>query len=381
MNRRNLCLGGMAIAVGMPRFAAGMTARNHRSVGKVVTVRGDVDPVELGGVLIHEHLLIAHTPPQYVLASPQAAIEEVKRYTSRDLKLGKSKGHTVVDVTTTGIRFPSHAQNLFDISIESGAHVVMGTGYYLAANNPMFANATVSELLAGMQLELLNGVKVASGPNHTVLVPEPVRAGIIGELGVSTLSPGFERNVLVAAARAHRISRVPISLHFNVAPWDVAAGEGAWNFRMTVLKFLVDNGVAPNRIVLGHCSPVGPDSVGDPNGAANLTGMFKALDAGCYLGIDGWGSLKNRKDFDSHKLDENYRNYAATIKRLVVAKGAKRIMLSQDVCGPEYLNSQGGLGYAHIVDDVVPFLLRADVSESDIALMTAFAAQQFLTVN
>ena len=103
----------------------------QKSTGKVITVLGEVLPIDLGGVLIHEHLL-TKINNEYQLNDRNDAITKIKVFGDYDLKLASNqKNHTVVDVTTFGIRLPFHHQELKEISESTGINVVMGTGYYL----------------------------------------------------------------------------------------------------------------------------------------------------------------------------------------------------------------------------------------------------------
>src|SRR5262249_3322318 len=102
--------------------------------GRVLTVRGPVEPPHLGSVLSHEHLFIAHSSG-YVLDDDSVAKEEAILLRDTPSAIG-TENKTVVDLSCTGLRVPSHAMRLRLLSDAASApavkevHVVAGTGYY-----------------------------------------------------------------------------------------------------------------------------------------------------------------------------------------------------------------------------------------------------------
>jgi phosphotriesterase-related protein len=273
-----------------------------------------------------------------------------------------------------GLRLPDHAKNLLYISLATGAHIVMGTGYYKQGWNGQLARISSRQLEETMQREIEVGVG-----------PEKIRAGIIGEVGISGggpdahLSDPFERNVLLASARTARRTGVAISLHFDVAGW-MSPVEN-WSLREEALNYIRSEGVSERRIVVGHCAPLpprDPEGVADVAYMANYEGMLRALKRGVYLAFDGWGTF--------HKKDEflapvpKYTQYAGVVRDLIDQGFVDQILLSQDVCMQEQLSANKGCGYGHIVRDVVPYLRKAGIGEGDIAKITAANAQKLLTL-
>src|SRR6478609_5457867 len=74
-----------------------------------------------------------------------------------------------------------------------------------------------------------------------------VRAGIIGEIGCDRFVSALEERSFRAAARAHRRTGLTITTH--AARWPVGTAQ---------LDLLVEEGVDPSRVVIGHCDMV-PD--------------------------------------------------------------------------------------------------------------------------
>ena len=93
-------------------------------------------------------------------------------------------GSTLVDVTTVGLA--PKPKLLAEVSRRTGVHIIAGTGYYTASSYPASVSELSVEALADeMRRDLLEGL--AGGE---------IRAGILGELGVSSQPMPIELRVL-----------------------------------------------------------------------------------------------------------------------------------------------------------------------------------------
>ena len=101
-----------------------------------------------------------------------------------------------------------------------------------------------------------------------------IRAGIIGEIGVSSQITRFEERALAASANAQRATRVAIVLHFEI-------GAGAKDYHH-VLDILEVKGVDLNRVAISHLVPR-PD---------NYELIKELTDRGCYASFDLFGQEK-----------------------------------------------------------------------------------------
>ena len=166
-----------------------------RNRGLVQTVLGLVPPSELGATTTHEHLFIdfsfmyrpAQDTPSQELADAPIALENlgwIRRnyYSNRsnlqlmDLdtiirevrKFSEVGGGAIVDATSMGIGRKPDA--LAQISRESGVHIIMGAGFYVAAVHPKDMDERTVEGLAreitGDILEGVEGSGVKSGHNR-----------------------------------------------------------------------------------------------------------------------------------------------------------------------------------------------------------------------
>jgi phosphotriesterase-related protein len=146
-------------------------------VGRVQTVRGLVDPADLGPVMMHEYLLLdirclvqpvpaglaadfaslpvsppiradlVHHPITNLddlrLDDEAVAIDEVRRYAA-------AGGGTIVDTTPIGVgRDPAALRR---ISEATGVHVTMGTGFYVEACQPPEVERLSEDALADLMV-------------------------------------------------------------------------------------------------------------------------------------------------------------------------------------------------------------------------------------
>ncbi len=326
----------------------------------VMTVMGPIPAEAMGVTLMHEHLLVDATtwwhppvePSRMALADApvscaiygelrmdpfvnkdncrlddvQTAIEEVREFR----KLG---GRTVVDPTCRGIGRNPHA--LRNIAGATGLQIVMGTGFYLEPSHPpdvrrMSVDA-IADLIAGDVLEGLAGV----------------RAGIIGEIGISAGFTPEEQRVLRGAARAQRTARVPLTIH--LPGWERHGHR--------VLDVVAEEGVDPRHVILDHMNP----SLDDREYQVSLA------DRGAYLEYDmiGMDYFYADQTAQSPCDEENAR----ALRWLAENGYLPHLLLSQDVFLKMMLTRHGGFGYAYILRHFVPRLRRHGLTDEQIQTM------------
>ena len=115
----------------------------------------------------------------------------------------KAGGRTVVDASLQGIG--RNPEALKRISKETGINIIMGTGFYVGETHPKELDAMDDAQIADIMVkELTEGI-------------DGIRAGYIGEIGISEIFDEKERKVLRAAAIASKKTGVAINVHIN--PW------------------------------------------------------------------------------------------------------------------------------------------------------------------
>ena len=186
----------------------------------VVTVTGEIPAAELGITDIHEHILcdlsqnyeapavssglsgdekvdmttlgiVTNNPlalrDNLVLSDVDLAVDEI-------LEFGRAGGKTIVEVTTS--EFGRDPLALRQIARATGINIVAGTGHYIQAyHSPAVGSLSIEALAAEMTKAIREGIGNSG-----------VRAGVIGEIGMSVEIHPDERKVLAAAARVNGLS-------------------------------------------------------------------------------------------------------------------------------------------------------------------------------
>ena len=336
---------------------------------QIMTVLGPIPPEALGTTLSHEHLLfdlralweqppadrayladaeptlenradiardLYYSRPTLFLDDPAIAIDEAARFKA-------AGGGSIVDLTTIGLA--PNPEALQSISIATDLHVVAGAGYYRAKTLPADALDLPIEVLA----EQLEGW-VTEGMYGT-----DVRAGLLGELGTASPIRPFEERQLRAAARVQRATGDAINVHPQLHEHE----------HLRILDILEDAGADLGKVALSHC-----DQLVEPDWHA------KIAERGVFLSFDTFGaeftyeSDGSREPLDTERLD--------CLRRLMDAGRTGQLLLSHDICSRLQLHRLGGVGYDHILQNVVPALRRAGAAQADIDRMLIDNPRRFL---
>lgn len=293
---------------------------------QVVTVRGPIDPADMGPTLTHDHVLIdafdmwGATTGSYawIIDDEDVATTEVRRFRA-------AGGGTICDPTNVGIgRQP---EGLRRVSERSGVHIVMGAGWYRERCYPAYVNEEMPDQLADrLVVELTEGVPGTD-----------VRAGFIGEIGTERGHiTALQERVFRAAGRAHRRTGCPILTHTT------HFGELA----VEQLDLLREEGVQSRRVIVSHLG----DRVG-------IHWWMPIARTGAYLNIDNLGFASGYAP-----LGVRADNVAAFVAEGLV----DQVMLSNDICLIDQLSQYGGPGYDNVLVNFVPLLRARGISEADI---------------
>jgi phosphotriesterase-related protein len=340
---------------------------------QVMTVLGPINPTDLGITLIHEHLIIDMTcwlvpepgePHETNVATSPVSIEILGRL-RREPMINKDNlvlsdvravaeelrefrnmgGRTVVESSTIGLGRDPIA--LRKISTLTGVNVVAGTGYYVEQSCPPGVKNMSIEDLADV---MIRDITVGIGNTN-------IRAGIIGEIGVTEPMTKQEMNVLRAAGMAHMRTGAPITIH-HCAP-SPSSREG-----MDALCILKDEGVRLGRVTMSHSDE------------KDLDLEKEYLKTGAFINFDHFGLEFYRDAAGSRFLCDTER--VDKITRLVKDGYASQIMLSHDVCMKMQLRRYGGFGYDHILRSIVPMLRMTGVDAGMIRQMLELNPSRFL---
>lgn len=301
-------------------------------MASVNTVAGPIDTSELGFTLMHEHIVVRSPGVAENFPSIWNRQEEIDRAAER-LRDTMSRGvKTFVDLTPADLgRDMAFVE---EVVRRSGMQVIVATGLYYDV--PRYFHFRSVDVMAELFVkDIREGIAGTS-----------IRAAIIkcaaDEAGVTQQV----EKVLRAAARTHRATGVPISTHTHAASEVGTAQQDIFE----------SEGVDLSRVIIGHS--------GDSTDIGYLT---RLIERGSYIGMDRFGV-----DFILPTAER-----VAIIARLCEMGHAERMVLSHDAnCYWDW--SERGLleravpnwHFNHIVDDVIPALRQAGVTDEQIDQMT-----------
>jgi len=330
--------------------------------GQTMTVKGAVNPNDLGFTLMHEHIFsdyerlanLNYDPtanssmrgkdltlanlnfaregkfPVGFMDEEDVAITELNEYRAWG-------GNTIVDVTPIGLM--RDTVTLRKISYITGVNIIMGAAYFARVFPGNIESLSLEELTENIVQDITIGIDESG-----------IRAGIIGEVGIegNPLNSN-EIKIIKAAAIASRLTGAPISLHRG----------GVNREKIEVLKIISDSGADLSRVVLGHI-------------ARDLPLLKELLNQGIYIEFDFLGNLgvplawKPGQEKVPPFIPADSGMVAKTILELLDEGYEDRILLSHDVGGKLRLKQYGGTGYSFILEKFIPHLKAGGVQDEQI---------------
>lgn len=339
--------------------------------GHVQGVLGTLDAPSLGRTLIHEHLFVSlrcYWEPQ---EDPAVAFESVSLASLADVRanpfscrdnleidepevvrkelqsFADAQGRTIVEVSSCGMQRDPRA--LAWASQATGVNIIAGCGYYLRSSHPAdFHLRSATSLSEEMIRELTEGIDDTG-----------IRAGVIGELGVSSFPmDGVERRVLTAAALAQAATDAAMIVH--------SAPDARSPFE--IVDVLEQAGADLHKVVISHLDERFRDDIE----------LYRRLGrSGARLGLDTFGRevyLKSR--LRQHPTDEARIDIVC---RLMDSGLEASVLLSQDICLKHELSVFGGHGYSHILQRILPRLQERGVSDDTVATLLIDNPARLLT--
>jgi phosphotriesterase-related protein len=329
------------------------------AAGEVQTVLGAIAPETMGVTLPHEHLLIdfsvmfaepvtasdkgrAAEPVSLAnlgwvrqnfnanldnlrLTDEQVAIDEIRLFR-------RAGGMTVIDPTP-----PSLARDplaLARIARATGLHIVMGSGYYVAASHPPDMNRkTVDDLAREMIADVTTGASDTG-----------VRAGLLGEIGTTYPWTESERKVLRAAVIAQRETGAPLMVHPGRHP----------SMPMELAEFIRREGGDVGRTIMCHIDRT----------ISDVRAVIDLARTGIWLEYDLFGLENSYYPYNPSFDMPNDGGRMAHVLALIEAGYAERLLLSHDIAYKTSLVKYGGYGYHHLLVNVVPRLRRKGVDDA-----------------
>ncbi|CAA9349673.1 MAG: Phosphotriesterase related protein [uncultured Chloroflexia bacterium] len=327
--------------------------------GRVQTVLEDIEPSALGFTHTHEHVFVDLTMPplreapiserrayyerispeshyrirrlavnqdNLVLIDEEVAVEELRAF--KDLG-----GGAIVDATSIGLGRDPEA--LVRVSRATDLHIVMGSGYYVADYQPAeVASLSEEQITERIVRDITEGVDGTG-----------IKAGVIGEIGMSWPVHDDEVKVLRAAAQAQSDTGAPLMIH-------PGRSEEAPLHHVRVVE---EAGGNPERVIMSHVDRT----------LFGLESITTLVETGCYVEFDLFGQESSYYAWAPIDMP----NDATRIDYLIelTKRGYRdKLLIAQDSCQKTHLMRYGGEGYGHILRNVLPVMQRKGMSEDDV---------------
>jgi len=340
--------------------------------GMAVTVEGRIPPDEIGVTSTHEHVIfdmargwynepessyerrIASRPvamedlgyirqhmmshrDNLIMDSFDEAVDEISRF-------HRAGGDTVVDLT------PKHTggdpERIRAVGRETGVQFIHGTSFYTRAAHPKRLDSMDE---AEIEAEFVSDVRDGIGDTD-------VRAGIVGEIGVSGTIHDAEEKVLRAGARAALRTGAPVNVHPPGGKPDMPPDnrlDGSYarsRWALEVMDILEAEGLPPERVVMSHM---------DATLFEDVEYQKQLADRGTVLEFDLWGNENYMAAYGDGYPSDEWR--IETVLELIDEGYADQLVFAHDICFKVLRRKYGGFGYGHILENVVPRLRRRGV--------------------
>jgi phosphotriesterase-related protein len=315
---------------------------------KVYTVLGPIEPSAVGICDMHEHVLWNtpgwdYSPEAFQHFDRPTVFEKIKADLADYQSLG---GRTIVDVS--GIGIGRDVQFYADLSRETGVHIVACTGFWAERKIlPYFALRDLDFMTELFVHEVTRGMGTTD-----------VRAGII-KVGTSRdeMTP-LEEQTFRAAARASKRTGVAITTHgVNLAERQV--------------EVLLDEGVDPSRVVIGHL---------EDGTAIDLERDKQLGKQGFYLGYDHIGIVPEWSPMHYAIPDEQRAN---VVIAMIEAGFLEQIVLACDTnawsVGLVHRGTPKST-YAHLLRSWVPLLKSRGITDAQIDTMLVETPKKILPI-
>jgi len=301
--------------------------------GVVQTVLGPLDSSKLGFTLTHEHICRV---PLKVFGNRANAVAQAVDKLKEALDAGVD---TIIDVTPfdveRDIRFGE------EVSRKSGMRIVACTGQHFFAPESL-NERTVEQITETFIREIEQGIDGTD-----------IRAGVIKVAARNGKITPAEEKVFRAAARASKVTGIPIETHTNSSQ---RGGESQ-------ARIFEAEGLSATRVSLGHSN--------DTDDVDYLTGLASR---GYTLGMDHafWGLAP--------EATLPWRRRVECIKQLVDAGFVDRLFLSNDwVFGDLEREKVNPDGLLYTTRKTIPYLKQLGVSQREIRAITVENPKRFFS--
>lgn len=301
-----------------------MNCKTTTSRSVIYTVRGPIDPQDMGPTLPHEHVMVDFIGADRVSPERYRADEVVETMEPWLRQVTEQGVRTFVDCSPDYLA--RDVEVLRRLSERTGLHIVTNTGWYKAPFLPPRAFVLSAEdIAAEWLLECKNGI-AGSG----------IKPGFIK----IAVNPGkledVQRKIVRAAALTHLKSGLVVASHTGEA---AAAHES--------LDIIESEGMSPGRYIIVHADQI--------PAWADHEALFKR---GAWLEYDALGTRPLEQDL-------------TLIRRALDAGYASQLLLSQDAGWYNVGQERGGKvrPYTALYGSILPALAQ-QVGQDVIARLT-----------
>ncbi|GAB3561526.1 phosphotriesterase family protein [Spelaeicoccus albus] len=339
----------------------------------VQTVTGPAAFDQLGVILPHEHLFNdltariddpaygfsqsltqATVSPENVWALRQdpyccadnlrdKPVTDVVRELNAFAKIG---GGTIVDATgSAGIG--RNPWRLLEAAQKTGLNVIMSTAPYLEVFEAAGADLSADEIAQRIDDDLNIGVDDTG-----------IKAGLIGEVGVSPEFTDQERRALRGAALA-QTNNPHAALNIHMPGWQRRGDQ--------VLKIVIDEaGVDPAKVSLAHSDPSGHD----------VDYQRRLLNRGVWLEFDMIGLDVT---FPHEGVSPTVNQTAHAVAGLIEAGFDGQLLLSHDLFLKQMWSVNGGNGFSFVPTVFLELLAAAGVNDAIVKKLVTENPARMLT--
>ena len=256
-------------------------------------------------------------------------------------------GKTVVDATGTE-SIGRNPERLLTVAQKTGLNIVMSTGPYLEKfEGPQIVDHSVEEIASRIDSDINDGVRDTG-----------IRAGMIGEIGISPSFTQAEHKSLQAGALA-QTNNPSVALNLHMPGWQRRGDE--------VLDIVLGQyGVNPHKVSLAHSDPSGSD----------VEYQHRMLDRGVWLEFDMIGlDITFPKEGVSPSVNET----VTAVANLIKAGYGNQIVLSHDLFLKQMWTQNGGNGFAFVPAVFVDLLHQEGIAKEQTHALLVDNPRRLLT--
>ncbi|MEU6642563.1 hypothetical protein ABZ863_08425 [Saccharomonospora sp. NPDC046836] len=320
------------------------------------TVLGPIAPENLGPTSMHEHLLSdlrmwakppRELPPEDVQMGPELAaylrwnalslphnlvLDDPDVAAAELSHVRAAGGSAVVELTLEGMG--RRIDELPRISRRAGVHVCVGAGFYVEQTMPGHVrHAGIDELTEVLVSQLTDGIGTSG-----------ILPALLGEIGTSWPVTDAEWRLVRAAGRAGARTGATVYTHQSFR------GQGG----TAVLAALLDEGMAADRVVIGHLDELWDRGYHREIAQAGAVLAYDTFGSDFY-----YGSPTLRNPTDAERLE--------MVEWLLSEGFGAQLVIGADVWTQANLHRNGGNGYDHLFRRIAPAITELAGGDTTVA--------------